>query len=108
MERRRAWQSYYRGYGRLLSLASIPVLSHALCCKIWRLWSKREILQHNACDSTGIDRSEEHTSELQSLRHLVCRLLLEKNKTTNCCRYTDAGRSLFITRTATTQMQCDL
>src|SRR5258705_3231745 len=32
--------------------------------------------------STGTiwDRSEEHTSELQSLRHLVCRLLLEKKK----------------------------
>src|SRR5262245_64688408 len=27
-------------------------------------------------------RSEEHTSELQSLRHLVCRLLLEKKKHT--------------------------
>src|ERR1035441_6583335 len=26
----------------------------------------------------GAQRSEEHTSELQSLRHLVCRLLLEK------------------------------
>src|SRR5262245_62425906 len=26
----------------------------------------------------GSPRSEEHTSELQSLRHLVCRLLLEK------------------------------
>src|SRR5258705_1552524 len=30
------------------------------------------------------DRSEEHTSELQSLRHLVCRLLLEKNKIILC------------------------
>src|SRR5438045_6331736 len=28
----------------------------------------------------GWARSEEHTSELQSLRHLVCRLLLEKKK----------------------------
>src|SRR5437899_9577865 len=28
-------------------------------------------------------RSEEHTSELQSLRHLVCRLLLEKKKKKN-------------------------
>src|SRR5947199_6708669 len=28
----------------------------------------------------GCGRSEEHTSELQSLRHLVCRLLLEKKK----------------------------
>src|SRR5437899_11480128 len=27
-----------------------------------------------------VNRSEEHTSELQSLRHLVCRLLLEKKK----------------------------
>src|SRR5437899_10530653 len=31
--------------------------------------------------SKAVDlRSEEHTSELQSLRHLVCRLLLEKKK----------------------------
>src|SRR5947199_7462580 len=29
---------------------------------------------------TSSARSEEHTSELQSLRHLVCRLLLEKKK----------------------------
>src|SRR5205814_5785360 len=28
----------------------------------------------------ALDRSEEHTSELQSLRQLVCRLLLEKKK----------------------------
>src|SRR5262245_61133221 len=31
---------------------------------------------------TREQRSEEHTSELQSLRHLVCRLLLEKKKYT--------------------------
>src|SRR5258708_29834316 len=30
-------------------------------------------------------RSEEHTSELQSPDHLVCRLLLEKKKNTNKC-----------------------
>src|SRR5205814_10239346 len=30
--------------------------------------------------TTSLPRSEEHTSELQSLRHLVCRLLLEKKK----------------------------
>src|SRR3712207_8674435 len=29
-------------------------------------------------------RSEEHTSELQSRQYLVCRLLLEKKKQTNC------------------------
>src|ERR1039458_3375167 len=30
------------------------------------------------CLQRAFPRSEEHTSELQSLRHLVCRLLLEK------------------------------
>src|SRR5690625_6365173 len=34
------------------------------------------------------DRSEEHTSELQSRGHLVCRLLLEKKKTQNRQRRT--------------------
>src|SRR5438045_4916967 len=51
------------------------------------------LLQHDRLDAAqvkqlgqkqprgaGADRSEEHTSELQSLRHLVCRLLLEKKK----------------------------
>src|SRR5947199_4413760 len=33
-------------------------------------------------------RSEEHTSELQSLRHLVCRLLLEKKKKKHRPTYT--------------------
>src|SRR3989442_8317202 len=32
---------------------------------------------------TLVDRSEEHTSELQSRPHLVCRLLLEKKKKNN-------------------------
>src|SRR5438552_12749581 len=34
------------------------------------------------------DRSEEHTSELQSPDHLVCRLLLEKKKTTWVTKHT--------------------
>src|ERR1035438_10637847 len=33
-----------------------------------------------AGSKSAANRSEEHTSELQSLRHLVCRLLLEKKK----------------------------
>src|SRR2546425_9552427 len=37
-------------------------------------------------------RSEEHTSELQSLAYLVCRLLLEKKKKNNTCTSTQAGR----------------
>src|SRR5262245_62536959 len=35
-----------------------------------------------SCARRSSPRSEEHTSELQSLRHLVCRLLLEKKNTT--------------------------
>src|SRR3712207_7656814 len=31
-------------------------------------------------NGSGLDRSEEHTSELQSRQYLVCRLLLEKKK----------------------------
>src|SRR5437016_13739857 len=40
-----------------------------------------------ACSRQGprAPRSEEHTSELQSLTNLVCRLLLEKKKTKNSC-----------------------
>src|SRR2546422_4941899 len=36
-----------------------------------------------ACTSAAVSRSEEHTSELQSRLHLVCRLLLEKKKKKN-------------------------
>src|ERR1039458_10412646 len=40
-------------------------------------------------NSTGLplDRSEEHTSELQSLRHPVCRLLLAKQIRNSCSRH---------------------
>src|SRR2546422_2057070 len=36
--------------------------------------------RHSMCSSIRQRRSEEHTSELQSRLHLVCRLLLEKKK----------------------------
>src|SRR5262245_65249698 len=41
-------------------------------------WSRRFF--GRLAEKGGFGRSEEHTSELQSLRHLVCRLLLEKKK----------------------------
>src|SRR5438093_5102978 len=41
-------------------------------------------------------RSEEHTSELQSLTNLVCRLLLEKKKTiTKCRKQLNYGEELY-------------
>src|SRR5262245_65039111 len=44
--------------------------------EVWRYGCAKNSNQHGK-----VRRSEEHTSELQSLRHLVCRLLLEKKKT---------------------------
>src|SRR2546426_3131316 len=41
----------------------------------------------------GGDRSEEHTSELQSPCNLVCRLLLEKKKKKNCVLLTVTVKS---------------
>src|SRR5438045_6447038 len=40
-------------------------------------------LRARQANRRALPRSEEHTSELQSLRHLVCRLLLEKKKKIN-------------------------
>src|SRR5262245_64016786 len=42
---------------------------------------------------SGIPRSEEHTSELQSLRHLVCRLLLEKKNDAAAVPHLDRRRT---------------
>src|SRR2546422_6955621 len=42
-----------------------------------------------AASGISFERSEEHTSELQSRLHLVCRLLLEKKKQ---CELTDVAR----------------
>src|SRR5437899_4190302 len=50
-------------------------------------------------ESVGYARSEEHTSELQSLRHLVCRLLLEKKKTTKIVKLPLRDKSSQMPRT---------
>src|SRR5205814_10003762 len=42
--------------------------------------TERRRAVHTVWPGPLVHRSEEHTSELQSLRHLVCRLLLEKKK----------------------------
>src|SRR5205809_5604037 len=45
----------------------------------------RRTRRTGGADAVKHFRSEEHTSELQSRLHLVCRLLLEKKNTHNCC-----------------------
>src|SRR5262245_62517478 len=47
-------------------------------------------------------RSEEHTSELQSLRHLVCRLLLEKKKKQKHSHHKHSARADALTGLAAT------
>src|SRR5258706_10868250 len=54
---------------------------YLFACFVAGLVVKRSVEEdhpHPTCDKTG--RSEEHTSELQSLTNLVCRLLLEKKQ----------------------------
>src|SRR3989442_6637753 len=46
-----------------------------------RHWGRVEYVAAAICTiGDALERSEEHTSELQSRPHLVCRLLLEKKK----------------------------
>src|SRR2546422_8591874 len=45
-----------------------------------RLTTDEGLTGWGECFAYGATRSEEHTSELQSRLHLVCRLLLEKKK----------------------------
>src|SRR3989449_5893788 len=51
----------------------------ARAARVARVERHRERMEHAALYAKG-SRSEEHTSELQSRLHLVCRLLLEKKK----------------------------
>src|SRR2546429_7064978 len=55
-----------------------------------------------ALGKASVTRSEEHTSELQSRLHLVCRLLLEKKKYSS-----SSERSPISTRDAGEGRRCD-
>src|SRR5262245_65025367 len=54
------------------------------------------VMSTNPRRAGTIPRSEEHTSELQSLRHLVCRLLLEKKKKKNTHHLHEKKRETFV------------
>src|SRR5438093_5820149 len=60
---------------------ALPILvqSSDTCGTVTNSWDG-DTYQTNGCIIVGLIRSEEHTSELQSLTNLVCRLLLEKKK----------------------------
>src|SRR2546422_7866641 len=68
-------------------LAPYPTMKSRIALTAWT-----RVDAFDAFDETRIvrfieARSEEHTSELQSRLHLVCRLLLEKKKTKGIDRY---------------------
>src|SRR2546425_9119765 len=72
---------------------SMPMASNTQSVGVpstWKAPSGRRVARKGRCNVRECDvplcsrsRSEEHTSELQSLAYLVCRLLLEKKKTNN-------------------------
>src|SRR5687767_15638189 len=79
------FRSHQVGENERAEISDVPVVvnrrptdihSHFLRVRI-----ERDKLLHRS--RQRVERSEEHTSELQSLAYLVCRLLLEKKKKKN-------------------------
>src|SRR2546422_1148649 len=60
---------------RSCSASASPLVSLGVCA-----WSAGSTSASSMTNRNRFMRSEEHTSELQSRLHLVCRLLLEKKK----------------------------
>src|SRR5690625_3824634 len=65
--------------GLYLFFLGLNILQASEIC-IRRIPELRDFTFKKAMCEAGGSRSEEHTSELQSRGHLVCRLLLEKKK----------------------------
>src|SRR5258705_2824992 len=73
------WKSTHSPGDGLVGVALGAVHKHSLAAVV--IEGKGGVVRHLEGELSTDTRSEEHTSELQSLRHLVCRLLLEKKKT---------------------------
>src|SRR3712207_8510091 len=78
----------FNGYGKLApaSKADFAFILHS----IYHLKDNGTmaiVLPHGVLFRGAAERSEEHTSELQSRQYLVCRLLLEKKKKSSLPRY---------------------
>src|SRR5258706_11799508 len=77
------YTTLFRSNGRLGGAPFGNIHDHdddAPLSRIIRLRLVRHRAETRASCTPGLLRSEEHTSELQSLTNLVCRLLLEKKK----------------------------
>src|SRR5439155_10834523 len=74
--------SHWRSTSSICVTSTIPATSilpsETTSASVPRIGPLAEVVSDGKIDVAGIvDRSEEHTSELQSRGHLVCRLLLE-------------------------------
>src|SRR3712207_7417436 len=67
------YTDFHLGYGAM-------VMGHAHPKVVEAVQKQLPLGTHFAQPTKHLDRSEEHTSELQSRQYLVCRLLLEKKK----------------------------
>src|SRR3712207_9017654 len=74
------WNADFTGYPKTISTGEIFGSDKAFKYPIKKMWDQEgeKVLYIKSMKL----RSEEHTSELQSRQYLVCRLLLEKKKTT--------------------------
>src|SRR5690554_7398676 len=72
--------SFYRHFAELDELGLALVDEGGVALRQLMRQARKRIVRDGSAISTSVDRSEEHTSELQSRPHLVCRLLLEKKK----------------------------
>src|SRR5687767_15723690 len=75
---------------------ALPISGSVSIASLTSDWSSFRITcASSGSDCTGMSsgRSEEHTSELQSLAYLVCRLLLEKKKPLSTSRVPCAASS---------------
>src|SRR5438046_8490558 len=90
LRKRKNWPKVYAGFpqtelppGTLAFIARLKALADVqlgVVTKSPRTYAERLLRFHALEVPVLIARSEEHTSELQSLTNLVCRLLLEKKK----------------------------
>src|SRR5258708_28467249 len=75
------YTTLFRSQMRRRQIGLSPMTPNA--CSRWVIKQSRRVITTRRLPFSRIkSRSEEHTSELQSPDHLVCRLLLEKKKKT--------------------------
>src|SRR5690554_2739346 len=84
-EKHKAFHIHYNGSQHLITSSSMKEVPNELAAKVEESWVFANDMQlaSRAFQQKTREikiRSEEHTSELQSRPHLVCRLLLEKKK----------------------------